>query len=552
MKSVYRVGASLAGRWGLDGVQLAALVRAQRRPVQGTAASARRGAQPRSRWRTVTPYVEFAQFVVPGLVGVAGIFFPSFFLGLTFSYTFIMLMFGLPFLGHCTTVLLDTSENRILMHLPISGRTLLTARLINILKHASYLIFAISLPTAIAIAARFGAVALLIFVISLVLTLIFLVTVSLAVCLLALRTVDPARIRSGILWFQTTFFILAIALAGLVLTDASFVKIGHGVTGAAWWYFYPPGWMAGLMDFSLMGKTSLNVALAATALIAPLVGLVGCFQLLSGGHFSALLSNLEAPHSRAVTPRRFARWRVRLAERVSSFMNGNKQERAVFDMTSRLIKSDSILKLQIFPYIGTTLLFCIGSVAMGRYVPMSTAELFLYCYMPVSLAISVRLIQYSQDSAAWRAAWCYHALPFAKPGVPASGAMKAYICRYVLPIYLVLLAAGMVFWGTTVALNTLLALAVVILLCIHSFWGAAPSYSRDPMLMTQSFGRLGNFIFFPLAIGLIAGHIALAKVAGNWGVAAGIAATSVGVFFALRTLRSKEFRDRTHESTLAT
>lgn len=183
---------------------------------------------------------------------------------------------------------------------------------------------------------------------------------------------------------------------------------------------------------------------------------------------------------------------------------------------------------------------------------MSTSSLFLYCYMPVSLAISVRLIQYSQDGAAWRAAWCYHVLPFAKPGVPAAGAMKAYIYRYILPIYLVLLSVGAAFWGAAVALNTLLAFTVVILLCIHSFWGAAPSYSKDPMLMTQSFGRLSNFIFFPLAFGLIAAHIALVAVAGNWGVAAGIAATSVGIIVALRKLRSTDFKNRIHESTPAT
>jgi len=158
------------------------------------------------------------------------------------------------------------------------------------------------------------------------------------------------------------------------------------------------------------------------------------------------------------------------------------------------------------------------------------------CYMPISLAVGVRLIQYSAE---WRAAWCHEVLPFAKSGVITSGATKVYICKYLLPIYLVLLAVGATVWGAVVVLNTLFALAVVMLVCVHCFWGATAAYSKDPWLMSKGFEKIGNFIWLPLALGLIVTHIVLRDVAGTWGVVAGIVVLGCAIMVAFRRLRSR-------------
>jgi hypothetical protein len=145
-------------------------------------------------------------------------------------------------------------------------------------------------------------------------------------------------------------------------------------------------------------------------------------------------------------------------------------------------------------------------------------------------------MQYSAD---WRAGWCYQVLPFAKPGVITSGAAKVYICKYLLPVYLVLLAAGATVWGAAVALNTLFAAAVVMLVCVHCFWGATAPYSKDPWLMAKGFEKIGNFIWLPLTLGLIVTHIVLETVAGTWGVLGGIAVMAGAIMVAFRGLQSR-------------
>jgi len=551
MRPFADVGTSLIRRWDLDRAQLAALARVQRRPGLGGAAFAPKDVHTRASWRARSTFLQFALLVVLGLVGVAGVLFPSFFLGLTFSYTLIMLLFGAPFFRHCTSVLLDTSENRILLHLPISGRTLLASRLLSLAKYAVFLAFSISLPTAIALAVRFGAVALLVFAISLVLTLLFIVAVTLAVCLFALRHVNPARVREGILWFQTALFFLAPCATALVISaDVPFVARARDLFGQSWSYFYPPGWMAGLMDFALMEKTRFNSVLAATAVLVPLAGFVACIALFAGGRFTALLSRLEVVHgSSALTSKRLPRWFARLSGQICVLINGDRQERAVFDLTSKLMEKDSASKRQAFPAIAALLVNAGLIVARFRHGAIPNLNVFLCCYPLLFLAMTGPLIQYSAE---WRAAWVYQVLPFEKPGVITSGVTKAYICKRVIPVWLLLLIVSAAVWGTAVALDFLFAIAVIILMCVQRFWSAAPAYSKDPALLAQKGRMAGRLAFIPFAFGLIAVHVVLKTVAGEWGVVGGIVVLGGAVVVAFRKLRLKDSTNGLHRRVVVT
>lgn len=527
----------------IDRAQLAALSRVQRRAGLAVAGSVPADGQSRS----LTPsfYSKLALFALFGLTGVAGVLFPSFFLGLAFSYTLIMLMFGLTLLNYFATVLLDTSDNRILLHLPISGRTLLAARILQIAKYSGLLALSISLPTAVALAIRFGAVALLVFLISLVLTLLLVIAVTLAICLFALRYVDPARIRQGILYFETALLVLAIYAGSAVLNaDVPVAQMVPEVSEDAWWYFYPPGWMAGLMDFCVMERTAFNGALATTAVLAPVAGFVSCFALFAGRRFTALLTRLEVvPRSSGSATQGRPSWLTRVPQRVASWINADSQQRAVFDLTSKLMKTDQALKLITYPYIGT-ILVNIGFVVWKfhdrelRDLPLTAELTFFACYyLPLILAMIAPAIQYSAE---WRAAWCYQVLPFSMPGVIVSGALKAYLWKYVFPVYLLLLAVSAALWGTVAALDVLFASAVATLICVQRFWSIAPAlpYSREAASQsTQKGGRLDRLAFIPVALGLIATHVVLKAVAGNWGVAGGIVAMGVAITVTYRKLR---------------
>lgn len=513
----------MSGGWDIDRAQLAALAKVQPRSAAG-----------------VSFYVKFALFAVLGLTGVGGVLFPSLFLGLAFSYTVIMLMFGLTLLNYFTTVLLDTSGNRILLHLPISGRTLLAARILCIAKYAGLLALAISLPTAVSLAVRFGAFALLMFVFSLVLTLIFIIALTLAICWLALRYVDPARIRQGILYFETALFVLAIYAATAVLNaNTPLAQSVPDVSEAAWWYLYPAGWMAGLLDYALMEQTHFNGMLATIAVLAPLAGLLGCILLFAGERFTALLSRLEVvPGSSVAKSSGRPRWLARIPAR----MTKDIQQRAVFDLTSKLMKSDQQLQLTTYPYLGT-ILVNLGFIVVQfrdrdmRDLPLTAEITFLACYyLPLVLAIIAPSIQYGVE---WRAAWCYQVLPFSRPGVVISGAMQAYIWKYILPVYVLLFGVSAAVWGSVAALDVLFAGAVATLICIQRFWSAAPVIPYS----TEAGGGGSRLAFIPIAIGLIASHVVLKHVAGNWGVAAGIVALAGTIVAAYSKLRVMDRKD---------
>ena len=537
MRVLAGLGSRWLRRWDLDRAHLAALASMRRRTGLAVAATAASAGPARSR--TASSYIQFALFVVLGLTGVVGILSPSFFMGLVFSYTLIMLMLGLPLLTHCTLVLLDTSENRVLLHLPISGRTLLAARLLGIAKHAGFLALSVGLPTAVALAVRFGAIALLVFVISLFLATLLVVAVILANCLFVLRHVNPARIRQGILWFQTALVVLAVYAGTLVLSaDVPLVKLMPVASGQTWWYLYPPAWMAGLMDYTLMEATRFNAVLAATAILAPLAGFFVCMLGFAGGRFTALLSRLEVvPRGKASSSRRLPGWLARLSRRIPALMNGDPQQRAVFALTTRLMKADASLRRRIYAYSGAILINSAIIIAKFHHRPIEDLQLFMLCYMPLFLAVTGPLIQYGAE---WRAAWCYQVLPFAKPGVVISGAITAYLWNYIFPICLFLLIVSGVVWGAAAALDALFAGVAIALVCIVRFWSAAPSlpYASEPALMlTRTEGSSRRLAFIPIVVGLIVTHVLLASTLGGWGVAGGIVAMAGAIVVAFRKLR---------------
>jgi hypothetical protein len=528
------ISSSLIERWDLDRTQLAALLSVQRRSGLAVTASAQAGGAAQPRLLAALYYMKFARFTVLGLVGVAGILFPSFFFGLAFSYTLIMLMFGLTLINYLTAVLLDTSDNRILLHLPISGRTLLAARMLCIAEYAGLSALSTSLPTAVALAIRHGAGALLVFWISIFLMLIFLVAVTLALCLFALRHVDPARIRQGILYLQIGLFVLAIyAGSGVLNTDVPLAQMAADVSGQTWWYFYPPGWMAGLLSYVLMEQTRFNGILAATAILAPVVGFVACMLLFSGGRFTTLLSRLE------VIPRRGA-WESRSTgwiEKVSVLINRDRQQRAVFGLTWKLMRSDQALKLKAYPFIATLLVNIGLVVTKYGHGPIPNVPMVVCFYMPLFLTAMGPFIRYGPE---WRAGWCYQVLPFAKLGGIVSGAMTAYLWKHILPIYFVLLTVGAVVWGAAAAMDAVFAGAVATLLCIYLFRSVAPGapYSRELVPNpTRKGGVLSRFAAIPMAIGLIVTHLVLKEVAGDWGVVGGVIVLAGVIMVALRKLK---------------
>jgi ABC-2 type transport system permease protein len=536
--------------WDIDRVQLAALRKVQRRSGLGVAASA--PADGRSRWHAAPFYLKLFLYAVFGITGVAGVLFPSFFLGLVFSYTLIMMIFTLTLLTYFTTVLLDASENRALFHLPISGRTLLAARILCMAKYAGLLALTVSLPTAAALAIRFGVVSLLVFAISLVLTLIFIAAVTLAVCLFVLRYAKPARIRQGISYFQTALIIVTIYAGSAVINaNVPLVERLADVPRGTWWYFYPPAWMAGLLEFFLIEKSRFSGVLVAMAVLAPLLGFISCVVLFAGRQFTTLLSRLEvAPRSSAVKPTSSRSWRARLSAQFSASINGDRQQRAVFDLTSKLMRRDLVLNLSTYTFIGV-MLFNIGSTVarhhdhLIRDLPLTLAfGFYASYYMPLLLVVlAPRRMQYSPE---WRAAWCYEVLPFAKLGVIASGTMKAYLSTYILPVYLLLLVVSAAVWGTVLVLDVLFAAAVVMLVCINRFSSTAGvlPHSRERVSnVTQNEGRASRLAFIPMSVGLIVAHVVLKAVAGSWGVAGGIVAMTGAIIVAYRRLRSISSKD---------
>jgi len=165
-------------------------------------------------------------FSIFGIPASVGLLFDSVVTGLTISYTIIMFAMSLTLISQFASVLLDTTDNQILLSKPINGKTLFTARLIYISRYMIISALTFSLSTLIFVGLKYGVIAVSLFIITLILLVLFLI-VFVALCfVLALKKSDAKKVQNGILIvliIMAAFFMLAInAPANSLINDLSF------------------------------------------------------------------------------------------------------------------------------------------------------------------------------------------------------------------------------------------------------------------------------------------------------------------------------------------
>lgn len=107
-------------------------------------------------------------------------------------------------------------------------------------------------------------------------------------------------------------------------------------------------------------------------------------------------------------------------------------------------------------------------------------------------------IDASKYSDKKKAAWIYHIPPVQYPGAIISGAVKSILCKFALPIFVLLGIAGFWLIGWTYIPNFLLTIGMVITYC---FLYAYLSYKHMPFSRGMLDKQKGGSFFISLFLG---------------------------------------------------
>ena len=415
----------------------------------------------------------FVYGIFGALISLALVFIPSIIFAFTMYHAYLMVMITMTLVSDFSAVLLDTSDNTIVLPRPITPRTFYAARTTHILLYIGLIGLALSAVPMIVTFFFHGISIGLSFIITTLLTIVFSVALTNGLYLLLMRFTSEERLKNLINVFQIVMTISVMGGYQILprIFGASFFE--NVSPELQWWsVFIPPMWMATfnqyMHDFAFSPLVILNISLA---ILSPLFVWKLINQYLAP-YFTEKLADLGISSEAAKNKPKI----IKEAESkfsLNRWLTKKGFERAAFVLVTDILSRDRKLKLRIYPTIGTfvILIFVFFFRLEGKHsfaetiqkLSVSNAHL-MAIYFCTLIAITASFeIYYSDD---YKSAWVFQSAPISKPGEIILGTIKAILWRFYVPLYAATSIFVLSVWGSRVIGDLLLGLLMSILISL--------------------------------------------------------------------------------------
>jgi ABC-2 type transport system permease protein len=455
----------------------------------------------------------FPNAIIGIIVGLSMLYLNSMLLALLISYGTIMMLTIMSLITDFTSVLLDTSDNTILLPRPVDSRTAAAARLVHIVIYLTLITLSIGLASMVIGTFKFGLLFLPVFLVSLFFLALLVVFFSSIFYMGLMRFTSGETFKDIILYFQVAagiFFMGAYQLLPRVF-EMTILK-NLNITFEWWLFFFPPIWMAGTTEALVAAKfqTPYLICMSLTFLI-PLVCIIITIRYLAPS-FNRKLIQLEVSGGRKRYPAKghSKKWNVKDGYRrlLAVMFTRSRVERFGFLLTWKLASRDRKFKLNTYPILGIFIVLVFiflqkqdHNLLLALESISRTDKYLIFIYLPFIMLIAA--LDNFQKSENYKAAWVYTALPVQRPGEILSGALKSMMIKVfflLLPLYIFILAT----WGIPVLDDLMLGIAVSLFFCVSVSLVSQRSFpfSRKPEMITSNVAQ--HIVF---AAGFIAAGI---------------------------------------------
>ncbi|MFD0999783.1 hypothetical protein ACFQ21_10710 [Ohtaekwangia kribbensis] len=480
--------------------------------------------------KTLIVYCLFGIFVALALY-----FIPSFILSLIVFFSYIIVMIAMTLITDFSSILLDTSDNTIILPRPVNGQTLFAARLTHILLYLGQLAIGLSILPAVVIIIKYGFVLFLCFLVATTLSVLTAVFLTNSLYLVIMQFASEEKLKNIINYFQIMMAVFIMGGYQILPRLMERMDIKNYVFETQWYHFLlPPVWMAGALEsihFHLYD--SAHIALLFCAVVLPVAGAYVVNKYLSPV-FSRKLGSMGAGTEKVEKDRKE---KESFIERLSSYITTNPMEQGAFDLIYKILGRDRKIKLKVYPSFGYVIIFGLIFMMQGKKdivetwhnLPNTEYHIMLIYLTFMVLQVALHEIPYSDD---FKASWVYFSTPIDKPGEILSGTLKAVFVRLFIPGYVGISILILAIWGIRAADDILFgffnnAIMLLILALINK---RELPFSIAPNLRSQSGNVARAFIAF-LIIGILGfGHYLLSK----WpSIQLGTIAVQIGLIFLL-------------------
>ncbi len=449
-----------------------------------------------------------------GFVAFAMYNIPSFILSMIVFFTYIMVMVSMTLITDFSSILLDTSDNTIILPRPVDSRTLFAARLTHILLYLGQLALGLSIIPAIVVIIEYGVLLFLFFLIAVGLSILTSVVLTNALYLIIMHFANEEKLKSIINYFQIIMAIFIMAGYQILPRMIERIDVGSFVFKIQWWSFLlPPVWMAGTMEaFQFRIFDPAHVGLNACALLFPLFGMYAANKYLSPV-FNKKIATLGGSSSQ------IEKNKVendRMLSSISKWITNSPAERGTFDVIYKILGRDRKIKLKIYPSFGYIAVF--GLIFMLRSqediattwanLPNTQYHLVLLYLTFMVLQVALYEIPYSDD---FKASWIYFSAPLNRPGEILTGTLKAIGVRLFFPSYIIISTFVLFVWGFQVIDDIVIGLFNNLLMLMVLAWVNKRHLplSMAPDVKAQSGNLVRSILTFLLIAALGLSHFLL-------------------------------------------
>lgn len=444
-------------------------------------------------------------------------------LSLVLFFSIYMLILAAILISTQTNVLLDTKDNQIILPKPVNGRTVLAARLLQMVISILDNAIPISLPALITMGVVKGWIAVLITLLLLPFAILFTVFILNLFYLALMRFTTVNQFKNFITYLQVLIAIIIYGgyqIVPRVLRKADLSSWNFPENTST--LFLPPYWMAAAWESLMPGgnHTQLRSIGTAMAFLIPL-GMVFVMIKYLGPAFLQKINSLgtsasDEPTEKTNITNKPAKINQQpsWSQKLSQLFTKRGAERMAFEFTWLMTARSRDYKLKTYPTFGYLLIFIFlvlfrsNSKGISLHNPGSVAvQVMLISGIYLTIFIVMTMLDAGKYSDKRKAAWLYHIAPVKSPGAIITGFTKSILCKFAFPIIGFLSLAGLYFMGWKFIPNLLLAVGMILSYCFlfaYLSFREMP-FSREELDNKKSTSFLINLFLggLPLLMGVI-------------------------------------------------
>jgi hypothetical protein len=435
-----------------------------------------------------------------------------------FTHAYILFMMAMILITDFSSVLLDTTDNQVILPRPVSSKTLFMARLIHILLYLLQFTMAISAGSWLFTFLKYGLITGITFMCTTILTVLLAVFLTYFLYLAILHISNEQRIREIITYFQIfmmVFFTIGLQVLPRLL---NVIDVRQAVDLNGFMYALPPVWMALTVDaFRLMQFDVVHIVMVILSVLVPISGFWILFRYLAPG-FTKRLTSLQGTSNKEISKDALIGKMERgtLSDRIADLACITPVEKGAFGFTWKITGRDRNFRMQFYPQLAYILIFFFIFVIRGgksivenwQQLPNTNNFLWLIYLSMMSVSSSLTFIAYNDS---FSASWIYHSTPVRQPGEIILGMIKSLLIKFFIPVYSILFVIAINIWGIKVADDFLFGLFSN-MLCFLALAMLSDHYlpfSRQPDTKQQAGRFFVILIQFLLVGGLVGLHYLL-------------------------------------------